>query len=333
MLDSSLGSGTLTRPPNPRATVECGVDNKPNNGCSDESRDALAAYVMSLAWYITRKPQYAQTAIEYMNAWAKTIKTHTNFNREIQMAWAATSWTRAAEIIRYTYINTNERWSAGDIAAFENMLRKVYLPNLIGGSDPGYNGNWELGLRNSYKVDEYIADFLQVMMEASMNIAVFLNDRVTYDKAMARFLGRVPAYIYLTSDGPYPKAPVGSGWTTPDEIKKFWHGLQTFPQNGIVQETCRDMTHTGMGLSSIGHIAETSRIQGTDLYSGDVGTRLMYALEFHTKWELNRDSVPSWLCKGKLSPEAFGNGKLNRLLAHIRSCIFSLHIYLHTLPK
>ena len=155
MLDSSLGSFTLIQPPKPRATVECGEAPKPDYGCSDESRDALAAYVMSLAWYITGKAQYAQKAISYMNAWAGTIKTHTNFNAQIQTAWAATSWTRAAEIIRYT----NAGWSAGDITAFENVLRKVYLPNIIGGSDVAYNGNWELGLKNPYEVDEYIADF------------------------------------------------------------------------------------------------------------------------------------------------------------------------------
>lgn len=142
MIYSSLGS--LTRSPKPRATVECGFAEVPNHGCTNESGDALAAYVMSLAWYITDNAQYAQKAISYMNAWAKTIKTHTNVNALIQTAWAATSWTRAAEIIRYT----NADWSAGDIATFENMLRKVYLPNIIVGSDVGYNGNWELGWRN-----------------------------------------------------------------------------------------------------------------------------------------------------------------------------------------
>lgn len=284
--------------------MECGVESKPDYGCTDEGKDAFAAYVMSLAWYITGKPQYAQKAISYMNDWAGTIKAHTNSNALIQTAWVATSWTRAAEIIRYTKAG----WSASDIAAFENMLQKVYLPSIIGGSDVAYNGNWELGLGNPSEFDEYIADVLQVMMEASIGISVFLDDPDTYNRAMAKFLARVEAYIYLTSDGPYPKAPLGSGMT-PTKIKEFWHDQQTFPQNGMVQETCRDMTHTAMGLSSISHVAETSRIQGTDLYSGSVGTRLMYALEFHSKLALAQDPVPSWLCHGSLL-EKFGDGKL-----------------------
>lgn len=142
MLDSSLGS--LTRTPKPHATVECGPTSVPNKGCSDETDDALAAYVTSLAWYITGNIQYARQAISYMNAWARNITNHTNSNAPLQTAWAAASWTRAAEIIRYTKAG----WSAGDIAAFEKMLREVYLPGIIVGSDPGYNGNWDLGLKN-----------------------------------------------------------------------------------------------------------------------------------------------------------------------------------------
>lgn len=164
------------------------------------------------------------------------------------------------------------------------------------------------------------------MMEASMNIAIFLNDRATYDKAMAKFLARVPAYIYMTTDGRYPKAPVGSGMTTPFKITKFWHGQQIFPQNGIVQETCRDMTHTGMGLSSISHVAETAQIQGTDLYSGDVGNRLMFALEFHTNLELHRGSVPSWLCNGKMSKEFLGNSKFQTFSYPLSSYMVFLYI-------
>ena len=74
------------------------------------------------------------------------------------------------------------------------MLRNVYLPKVINGSNS--NGNWEL-----------------TMMEAAIGIAVFLEDRAAYDQAMTKFRGRVPAYIYLTSDGALPKAPPGSGST------------------------------------------------------------------------------------------------------------------------
>lgn len=137
MLSSNLGS--TTRAANPTATVECGPTSTPDNGCTEERTDALAAYTMSLAWYITGLPKYAQKAISYMNAWANTIKAHTNSNAPLQTGWAGASWARAAEIIRYT----NAGWSSADITKFEDMLRNVYLPKLIVGSSS--NGNWELG--------------------------------------------------------------------------------------------------------------------------------------------------------------------------------------------
>ncbi|KAF5335431.1 hypothetical protein D9758_016911 [Tetrapyrgos nigripes] len=274
MLSDSLGS--LSRTPSPTTTVECGPTSTPNVGCTAERQDALAAYAMSLAWYISGSTQYAQKAISYMNAWAKTIKGHTNSNAPLQTGWSGASWARAAEIIRYT----NAGWAASDVTAFENMLRNVYLPTLIKGSSS--NGNWEL-----------------VMMEAAIGIAVFLEDKTSYDTAMNKFLARVPAYIYLLSDGDTPKTSPEDNLNSRSAIVNYWQGQSTFQANGIAQETCRDFVHTGYGLSSISHVAETSRIQGTDLYTGDVGTRLRYGLGFHSQFQVGAASKPSWLCVNK----------------------------------
>ncbi|KAL8948842.1 MAG: hypothetical protein Q9222_005001 [Ikaeria aurantiellina] len=274
MLADPLASST--RSPSPFPTVACGSSSmNPNVGCHEEREDALAAYANALAWYISGTKSYATKAISYMNAWAKSIKDHTASNAPLQTGWSGASWARAAEIIRYS----NAGWSSTDITAFENMLRNVYLPKIIGGSNA--NGNWEL-----------------VMMEAAQGIAVFLNDASSYDKAMNKFLGRAPAYVYLTSDGSCPKAPPTSGFTSCSQIDDFWMQY-SFPQNGIAQETCRDFAHTGYGISSMSHVAETSKIQGTDLWTGDVGTRVRYALGFHSQFELGA-SVPSWLCDGSV---------------------------------
>jgi hypothetical protein len=76
------------------------------------------------------------------------------------------------------------------------MLRNVYLPQLINGS-PNTNGNWEL-----------------IMTDALIGIGVFRGDTTIYNKAVSLWRGRVPAYIYLTSDGPLPKSPPGSSKDT-----------------------------------------------------------------------------------------------------------------------
>ncbi|MDV9171392.1 alginate lyase family protein [Streptomyces sp. W16] len=273
MMASSYAS--LTRTPKPRAVVECGPYSNPNYGCTDEREDAIAAYTDALAWYITKDARYAQKAIEIMDAWSATITSHTNSNAPLQTGWAGSSWPKAAEIIKYTYTGT---WT--NSARFATMLRNVYLPEIINGSNS--NGNWEL-----------------TMMDAAVGISVFLEDKTSYDKAMALFRTRTAAYIYLASDGSVPKTVPSQNLNTTAKIVSYWQGQSTFV-TGLTQETCRDFTHTGYGLSSISHVAETSRIQGTDLYGTDVGERLRQALGFQAKYQLGT-AVPSWLCGGSLT--------------------------------
>lgn len=270
MIGSPFAS--LSRTPKPRATVECGSYSNPNNGCTDEREDAIAAYTTALAWSITGNAAYAQKSIALMDAWSATIKSHTNSNAPLQTAWAGSVWPRAAEIIRYTYSS----WP--DQARFATMLRTVYLPMVIGGSSS--NGNWELS-----------------MMEAAVGIAVFLEDRASYDRAITRFRARAAAYIYVAADGAQPKYPPAGGIDTRSELISYWQGQSTFV-DGIAQETCRDFVHTGYGLSAISHVAETTRIQGADLYP-ELQDRLRHALGFHTRIE-NGGAVPATICGGKV---------------------------------
>ncbi|WP_435208625.1 alginate lyase family protein [Streptomyces sp. bgisy034] len=262
------------RTPKPRAVVECGSYSNPNHGCTDEREDAMAAYTDALAWYITRDERYARKAIELMDAWSAVLKDHTNSNAPLQTGWAGSSWPKAAEIIKHTYTGS---WA--NSGRFATMLRNVYLPEIINGSNS--NGNWELS-----------------MMEAAVGISVFLEDKASYDKAMAKFRTRTAAYVYLSSDGDLPKTVPSQNLDTREKIVNYWQKQSTFV-TGLTQETCRDFTHTGYGISAISHIAETSRIQGRDLYGTDVGERLRHALGFHAKYQLGT-AAPSWLCGGSL---------------------------------
>ncbi|MFI6809115.1 alginate lyase family protein [Streptomyces luteogriseus] len=264
----------LNRTPRPRAVVECGSYSNPNHGCTDEREDAIAAYTHALAWYITRDERHARKAIELMDAWSAVIRDHTNSNAPLQTGWAGSSWPRAAEIIKYTYAGT---WA--NSGRFATMLRTVYLPEIINGSNS--NGNWELS-----------------MMEAAVGISVFLEDKASYDRAMATFRTRTAAYVYLESDGALPKTVPSQHLDTREKIVKYWQGQSTFV-DGLSQETCRDFTHTGYGLSAISHVAETSRIQGQDLYGTDVGERLRHGLGFHAKYQLGA-GAESRLCGGSL---------------------------------
>ncbi|MGW1339851.1 alginate lyase family protein [Kribbella sp. NPDC002412] len=263
----------LSYTPKPRAIVECGSNSNPNNGCSDERNDALAAYTHALQWYITRDVRYARKAIEIMDAWSAVLQDHTNSNAPLQTGWSGASFSRAGDLIKYTY---GGQWAQR--ARFERMLRDVYLPEIRDGAGCK-NGNWEL-----------------IMMDAAIGIAVFLDDRPAFDKAIQIWRGRVPGYIYQKSDGPWPKAPsTCSSKDTREEIVAYWQGQSTF-SDGLAQETCRDFGHTGWGLTAATHVAETAWHQGVNLY-GEVNRRLTDGYYFHTRLETGTPP-PSNLCGG-----------------------------------
>ncbi len=265
---------SLSRTPKPRAVVECGPSSNPNLGCSDEREDALAAYTQSLLWYITRDDRHAQKAIQIMDAWSAVIKDHTNHNARLQTGWAGSSFARAAEIIKHTRGN----WAQA--GRFASMLRTVYLPEISNGGGCT-NGNWEL-----------------IMMDAAIGIAVHIDDRPAFDKAVSIWRGRVPGYVYLASDGSRPKAPsTCPSKDTQAEIVDYWQGQSRF-ETGLAQETCRDFGHTGWGLQAMAHVAETAWHQGVNLYA-EAKDRMMQASYFHTRYELG-DPVPSWLCGGSV---------------------------------
>ncbi|MFJ5779462.1 alginate lyase family protein [Streptomyces sp. NPDC093094] len=266
----------LSWTPKPWATVECGPRSNPNHGCSDEREDALAAYTHALLWNLTKDRRHATEAIKIMDAWSAVIKEHTNHNAPLQTGWSGASFARAGELMKHTYTG----WPSARQSRFATMLRTVYLPMVIKGR-PNANGNWEL-----------------IMMDAATGISVFLDDRASFDRAVAVWRKRVPAYVYLKGDGSLPKSPAGSGKDTRKELIDYWQGQSTFV-DGLAQETCRDFGHTGWGFAAAAHVAETARIQGLDLYS-EVEDRMTKALEFHAAYELGA-TVPSWLCKGSVN--------------------------------
>lgn len=113
--------------PTPWKTVECGSSSNPNFGCSDETRDASAAYTQAILWQLTGNTQYAESTRKILNAWAETLEGgHTNSNGPLQAAWSAETFTRAAEILKYTYSD----WSQDEKNKVTQMFATQYLPDI-----------------------------------------------------------------------------------------------------------------------------------------------------------------------------------------------------------
>jgi hypothetical protein len=280
--------------PKAREVVECGYFSDPDHGCSDEWRDGVAAYTHALLWYFTGHEANAKKSVEILDAWSGTLREHTNLNAPIQAAWSGAVFARAAEVMRHSY----RGWPRAHIERVAAMFRTVFLPLVGSGGAPGSWGNWYL-----------------TIVDAAVGIAVFLDDRTLFDRAVAMWRGRVPAYIYLTLDGPHPLGPPG-GPSGTDAMVKFWFGQGTYV-DGLTQETCRDLLHAAWGLEAAAQVAETAWIQGIDLYA-EIQPRLVAAMELHSSLAVG-DPVPAWLCGGALTdrfepnPEiAFNHYQLRR---------------------
>ncbi|MEV7418669.1 alginate lyase family protein [Streptomyces sp. NPDC089919] len=272
MLKSPYAS--LDYVPHPAEVVPCPFNAGPPS-CLAERQDAVAAYTQALLWSVTGRTAYARKSVEIMDAWSAVMKGHTQDNAGLQAAWAGSTWARAGEIVHAGF----PVWSGPQVQRFKWMLRKAYLP-AVTHQVPAFNGNWELA-----------------MTDASISIAVFLEDHAVFGESVERFRARVPAYFYLASDGPRPRTPAHTTIDTPAKMKTYWFNQGRYV-DGLGQETCRNLRHVGYSLAASAHIAETAWHQGIDLY-GEQADRLKAALEFHAAYQLGK-TPPAWLCGGKI---------------------------------
>ncbi len=221
----------------------------------DDARKALAN---ALVWYYTDDTAYADKAINILNVWAKSptvsFGSDPNGQNLLVAGWIGSLMGPAAEIMR-GYMG----WMPDDMAATQAMFKKSFYPSLNKAST--WNGNVDL-----------------TQIDAMLAIAVFNEDKALFDAAITRFETRLPAYIYLTTDGGTPTTLPGAGWFSPTKL-----------MDGLTQETCRTGGnynnkgtdgghHAQYALAAAVNAAEVAWNQGVDLY-GDHQNRLVSALE------------------------------------------------------
>jgi hypothetical protein len=261
--------------------VLCGSFSDPDVHCANEKEDGVAAYTQALLWYLSGDERYARNAIAILDAWS-TLKDHLLFNAALQAGWMGTMFARAAEIMEMCPL-----WASADVARFKRMVRRAFLPRLLGampGSvsplDPSYgqNGNWVLS----------VADSL-------IQLGVLLDDGDVFDRGVALWRERVPAYCYSPSlDGAHPRLPPGgyaaanTGYANPatrtGDSYGYWGQAGRALSAGVSQETCRDLEHVQFGLAAMVNGAETARIQGVDLYR-EQGERMAVCMELAALYE------------------------------------------------
>ncbi|TNM61053.1 hypothetical protein FHN55_17735 [Streptomyces sp. NP160] len=261
--------------PRPVAWVGCGSYNQPNEGCTDETDDAQAAYTHALLWSLTGDRRHADKAAEILDAWSSTLQGH-RFdtalykNGRLQAAWAGEVFPKAAELLRHS----DSGWDPVSADRFGGMLRAAFLPMVRDGWTGG-GSNWQMS-----------------MADATIAIGVYLDDRAVFEDGVGDWRRQLPATIYLSSDGPLPVVPPGTV-ITERGLPGYWKHPTRYV-DGLQQETCRDADHMTMGVAAALNGAETASIQGVDLY-GEGRERLVAAMEHNTRF-LNDPAASGWVC-------------------------------------
>jgi len=258
--------------------IDCGGYDRPDHGCTLEDADAVAAYTHALLFALGGDAAHARAAVRIMDAYSR-LQGYNNSNAPLQAAWSASKWTRAAELVLHAGGGGDAVWPPPAAAAFRAMLLRAALPLIA--NETNANGNWATS-----------------MIEGLMGIAVLAEDAALLARAAGFWRTRVPAYVYVSADGPRPvPLPVRPGGQGPPNTRG-WYGQVVFNASvdGIAQETCRDLEHTQMGLAAALNAAETARIQGVDLFA-EQAPRLAAGLEFHSRL-LRGAPPPAAVCHG-----------------------------------
>ncbi len=249
------GYGNLNWTPHPLALVDAN-----GNDASIENEDAKAAYAQALLWYITDDDAHAIKSAEILDAWSGQLTSHasTNHQNAVVAAWCGSVFPLAAELLRSSY----PQWTTNETKHFSAMLNRAFLPLVFPGN-AAINGNWELA-----------------MSDALMCIGVFNEDAAIFNRGVFLWRKRVPAYFYLTTDGPTPIRPYGTATLDSDPaIYNYWYKPSQY-FDGLCQETRRDYGHhMQIGLASAINGAEIAYHQDLDLYSENE-RRLITAMEF-----------------------------------------------------
>ncbi len=244
------------------------------------SKDAHAAYLNTIRWYISGDTRYADTAIRICNAWSNTVNQVVSGNDTPGLSGIPIGeFALVGEVLRVC-----PRWQPEDVARFKNMLVTYMYPVvhrfLAEQNGPGqtrYWANWNIG-----------------NIGACIAIGVLCDRRDIFDEGVAYF-----------------KSDLGTGSIKNAVYYVHPGGL------GQWQESGRDQPHAQLGVGMMAQLCEVAWKQGVDLYGYD-NNRLLAGAEYVAQWDLwkpvpfkhytNSDNAnQSW-------PAINGRGRVNRPL-------------------
>ncbi|PLB19033.1 MAG: Fibronectin type III domain protein [Flavobacteriaceae bacterium FS1-H7996/R] len=197
------------------------------------NRDAQAAYLNALRWYISGDVAHAEKAISIYNAYAHTVnQIPSGGNTDILGLGGIgfTAMAMGAEIMRLY-----EGWAPEDFEKFKFMMKEYFYPvshdfltNHRGACPTYYWANWDLN-----------------NISALVAIGILVDDRDIFNEGIEYF-----------------KNGIGAG-----SIKNAVPFVQG--NFGQWQESGRDQSHALLGIGLMANTCQLAWNQGVDLYSYD----------------------------------------------------------------
>lgn len=219
--------------------------------------DAAAAYQLALRWKVSGESQYAQAAVNVLNAWASTCERISgDSNAALAAGIYGYQFAAAAELLR-----DYPGWKAEDFTVYKKwMLDVFYSLNMA-----FLNTHW--GTCESH----YWANWDMANLASVMAIGILTDNRSVYNFAVN-----------------YLQRGKGNG---------NWFKAISYVFNGEnaglaqIQESGRDQGHATLVIALMGTICQFAWNQGDDFYGLD-DNRFLKACEYSAKYNVAQLNVP-----------------------------------------
>jgi hypothetical protein len=239
---------SLSYTPNPQTAIYRGSDGVHPENYWILYNDVAAAYACALRYKVSGDVNYANKAVQIMNAWSSTLTTiGGDSNSQLAAGIYGYEFANAGEIMR-----TYSGWLAADFARFQNMMKTVFYPI-----------NHDFLIRhNGTDITHYWANWDLCNMASILAIGVLCDDQSLFDEAVNYFTG-----------GPGNGAVAQAVYYVHPGFLGQW------------QESGRDQGHATLGIALMGAFCEMAWNQGVDLYGYD-NNRFLMGAEYVAKSNL-----------------------------------------------
>lgn len=236
--------------------------------------DAAAAYALALRWRISGDKDYADKAVEVLNAWSSTLTgIGGSSDRFLASGIYGYQLANAGEMLR-----DYRGWKPADFSRFQHMMLTVFYPM-----------NHDFLVRhNGAKIDHYWANWDLANMSSMLAIGVLADRHDIYQEAAEYF-----------------RHGAGNGAIEHAVWKLYDGGI------GQLQESGRDQGHSMLDVAVLGVFCQMAWSQGDDFF-GYQDNRVLKGAEYAARYNLG-ENVPytrysnSDVTQPEISPGARGD--------------------------